>query len=133
MAFDKPFVTVTIACEASNQPHSARVGVAETILNRSKDPRYGRSPAAECLRRFQFSEWNGDAIDNANVERVLRMSDSDPVIVDCAAAWDEAVAGSNLTGGATHFFSDGIPEPVWAQDATFTAKLGALNFFRNVP
>lgn len=133
MAFDRAFAVVTIACEASNQTHDARVGVAETILNRVRSRRYGFNAAAECLRRFQYSEWNGDAADRNNLERVLRMADGDPIISDCAAAWDTAMAGSGLTAGATHFYADGIPPPDWTMGATFTVKLGALNFYRDVP
>lgn len=132
MAYDKPIAVITIAAEASNQPHVVRVGVAATILNRVNSGRFQMTAAAVCLKRLQFSEWNADTGDNANLERVALMADDDPVILDCAAAWDEAVAGSDPSNGATHFYADGIPKPLWAVNATLTAKLGSVNFYNNV-
>lgn len=133
MACDTAIAVLTIACEASNQPHEARQGVAAVILNRVADGRFGKTPSAVCLRRFQFSEWNGDALDNANLERVASMADDDPVIEDCGLAWREVSAGFDPTNGATHFFADSIRAPGWTAQATQTAKLGALLFFKNVP
>lgn len=132
MAYDKPIAVITIAAEASNQPHDAKVAVGATILNRIKSGRFQKTVAAVCLKRLQFSEWNADVGDNANLERVALMADDDPVILDCSAAWDEALAGSDPSNGATHYYDDSIPKPVWAVNATLTAKIGRLNFFNNV-
>lgn len=132
MAQDSAIAILTVACEASNQGHDARVGVAASILNRVKDGRFGSTPAAVCLRRFQYSEWNSDAADNRNLERVASMADDDPVIVDCATAWNEAQT-QDPTEGATHFFAESIPEPWWAAQATFTVQLDALRFYKDVP
>lgn len=133
MAFDREIATITVACEASNQPHVVRQGVAASIINRWHDGRYGATVAAVCLKRYQYSEWLADAADNTNLERVASKSNDDPVLLDCAIAYDEAAAGADPTGGATHFYADGIPEPSWAKVATPTAKLGAVNFFKDVP
>lgn len=132
MAYDKPIAVITIACEASGEPHDAKVAVGATILNRVASGRFQHSVAAVCLKRMQFSEWNADTGDNANLERVALMADDDPAILDCAQAWDEAVSGSDPSNGATHFIADSIPKPVWAINATLTAKIGRLNFYNNV-
>jgi len=132
MAYDKPIAVITIACEASGEAHEVKVAVGATILNRVASGRFQRSVAAVCLKRMQFSEWNADTGDNANLERVALMSDEDPTILDCEKAWDEAVAGSDPSNGATHYYDDSIPKPVWAVNATLTAKLGRLNFYKDV-
>ena len=132
MAYDTPIAVITIACEASNQSHEARVAVGATILNRLRSGRFGKTAAAVCLKRFQFSEWNADATDNANLERVATMPDDDPVIVDCAVAWAEAKAGADPSSGATHYYDDSIPPPQWTFGATLAAKIGRLNFYKDV-
>lgn len=136
MAQDKAIALLTIAGEASNQPHEARIGVAESLFNRLRigGGYYGKTIAAICLRRFQFSEWNGDALDRTNLLRVAEMSDTDPVILDCAAAYDTAESGSNLVDGATHFYATTIPAPPWALGPSVieTARLGALVFLKGV-
>jgi spore germination cell wall hydrolase CwlJ-like protein len=133
MAYDKAIAVITIACEASNQPHAARQGVAASIFNRLADGRFGATIAAICLKRFQYSEWNGDAADNANLERVARLGDDEPVIRDCAVAYDEAAAGADPTHGATHYHDTSIAPPAWTQHATRTCEIGALIFYRDVP
>jgi N-acetylmuramoyl-L-alanine amidase len=133
MAYDKPIAVLTIAAEASSQSHAGRQGVAASLFNRLAAKRYGSTIAGICLKRFQYSEWNGDAADNANLERVANMSPDDPVILDCAIAYDEAAAGADPTNGATHFWADTIPEPYWAKQATLTVKIGAIQFAKDVP
>jgi N-acetylmuramoyl-L-alanine amidase len=133
MAFDRQITIFTIACEASNQSHVVRQGVAASILNRVKDGRFGKTASAVCLKRFQYSEWLADAADNANLERVAGMTDTDPVILDCGLAYDQAVSGTDPTDGATHFFADSIAPPDWADKATFTVKLGNVLFYKDVP
>lgn len=130
---DKPIAVLTIAAEASNQLHVVRQGVAASIFNRLKDGRFGKSIAGICLKRYQYSEWLADAQDNANLERVANMAPDDPIILDCAIAYDEAATGIDPTNGSTHFFASGIPTPSWANAATMTVKLGSLFFYKDVP
>src|SRR5258708_25553952 len=99
MAYDKAIAVMTIAAEASSQSHLGRVAVAAVLFNRRRDGRWGNTVAAVCLKRMQFSEWNSDPMDNANLERVAQMGDDDPVIVECGVAYDEAAAGVDPSGG----------------------------------
>jgi len=134
MAFDRQIAGITIFCEASSEPHEARLGVAYTIINRSKVPlRFGATVAAVCLRRMQFSEWNDDAVDNRNLERAALAAEDDPVMLDCLACFDEALNGnSDPTHGATHYHDDSISPPSWTDGAIRTCKLGKLIFYRGV-
>lgn len=132
MAYDKPIAVITIACEASGESHVARLGVAASLFNRLHVGRYGKTIAAVCLKRMQYSEWNADRIDNANLLRVANMAVDDPVILDCANAYDEAAAGADPTYGATHFFADSIQSPAWTVGATKTVQLGSIVFYRDV-
>ena len=133
MAFDRPEGIITIACEASNQDHIVRQGVAASFFNRLRAGRYGKTIASVCRLRYAYSATLPDSADNANLERVMDLADDDPVILDCGIAYDEAAAGADPTDGATHFYADSINPPNWAAKATQTVKLGALLFFKNVP
>lgn len=129
---DKPIGVLTIAAEASNQSHECRLAIAASLFNRLADGRFGHSIAAVCLKRYQYSEWNDDSVDNANLIRVAVMLPDDPVILDCAVAYDQAAAGADPSGGATHFFADSISRPQWAALATFTVKIGSVLFYKDV-
>ena len=129
---DKVVAVLTIAAEASNQPHIGKQGVAAVIFNRLHSGRFGHSVAAVCLKRYQFSEWNADPADNANLIRVANMNADDPVILDCASAYDEMTAGNDPTDGATHYHDTSIAPPAWTNGATKTCQLGDLIFYRDV-
>lgn len=131
MAFDRAIGVFTIACEASNQPHHVRVAVAAAILNRVADGRWGKTVAAVCLKRMQFSEWNADPANNANLERVALMWDDDPVVIDCELAYDQALSGPDPTGGCMWYKNVGTPA-AWAAGKTPAVVLGVLEFYNNI-
>lgn len=134
MAFDKPISAITDYCEASSASPQERRCIMHTIFNRVADGRFGRSPAEVCLRRMQFSEWNGDAANNANLLRAARAADDDPIMLDCMAAFDEVKAGAaDPTNGATHYHDKSIPAPYWAARATVALETGKFIFYKNVP
>jgi N-acetylmuramoyl-L-alanine amidase len=134
MAFDKPLATITIYCEASSEDHTARLGVAWTIINRLRSARFGDTVAEVCLKRLQFSEWNADQADNFNLLRAARCPDDDSVMLDCGTAYDQAYfnAVPDPTHGATHYHDTSIQPPAWAKDAIRTVQLGRLIFYRGV-
>ena len=124
---------MTIYCEASGEPYEGKVAVAATFFNRVRSGRFQKTVAATCLKRFQYSEWNGDPIDNMNLMRVATVSDDDPVLADCARAYDEAAGGADPTKGATHYYSTTIAPPSWVSGtATLTAEIGHHLFYDNV-
>lgn len=133
MAFNREIASITIFCEASGEAQETREAVAQTLFNRLKDGRFGKTIAEICLRRMQFSEWNGDKIDNANLMRAARAGDMDAVMLECGAAYDSASGGAfDATDGATHYYDISIAPPAWTSGATRTAQLGRLVFYINV-
>lgn len=134
----------TVACaEASSGTHADRVAVVWTLFNRMslRPAQFGATLAGVCCKRMQYSEFNGDAGDNANLERVLDLADDDPQWIDALAAFDEAAAAvaagqQDPTDGATHYYDhslDGDP-PAWSvAPAVQTLVTDKFTFFKSVP
>ena len=133
MAFDREIAALTIRCEAEGESHEGKVAVAASFFNRLAAGRFGKTIASVCLHRMQYSEWNADPVDNRNLVRVAESADDDPINADCLAAYDEAAAGADPTGGATHYFAVSIPAPNWAATGEFTVQIGHHLFYKNVP
>lgn len=129
MAFDEEIADMTIFMEASGEPPEGRRAVAWVIVNRLNSGRYGASLAAVCLHPFQFSCWNTS---DPNRLRIAKTPESDPVLLDCALALQQAQAGgTDPTDGATLYYSDSMTTPPdWASAAIFTVKIGSQLFYR---
>jgi hypothetical protein len=135
VAFDAQIAGITIYCEASDQGRQGREAIAWTLRNRLADGRFGSTIAEVCLRRFQFSEWNGDARNNANLLRAARVPDGDLILGDCLRAFSDVLAGriSDPTGGATHYHEHAMARfPDWTIGAIKTATIAAWFFYRGV-
>ena len=134
LAFDRTFAVATIYCEASGQSQEARLGVAYSEINRWKTGRFGKTIAEVVLRREQYSEWNGDVVDNKNLLRMADVADNDEVLLACGDMYDAALSGSipDPTDGATHYYDTSIAPPTWTVGATKTVQIGTLIFWKNV-
>lgn len=136
MAFDRAFAIVTIACEASSESQECQQAIAACLRNRVKSGRFEPTIAGVVVQRYQFSEFLPDAGDNANLERIINLPETDPQIMEAAAAYDSVMADPNFdpSNGATHFFADGILPPKWSLGpAQLAVKIGRVNFFKGVP
>lgn len=133
MAFDLELTAMTAFCEASNASPKERRCVVHVIANRLSDGRFGSTLAEVCLHRIQFSEWNDDKVNNENLRRAARVSDTDPVLLDCLDAVVEVKNGSfDPTAGATHYHDKSVAPPAWTVGATMTLTTGKFLFYRNV-
>lgn len=132
---DRPIGVLTLVCEASGASAFERRCVAHAIVNRRDDGRFGSSVAEVCLRRMQFSEWNGDVGDNRNLLRGVAVPAGALVLVDCQEALEEALSGmADPTGGATHYTDKSIAPPGWAvAPAIMSLETDQFRFYRNVP
>lgn len=138
MAFDLPIGAMTIYCEASGELNEAKLGVAWSMINRLMDPgkRYGATIAEICLRRYQYSEWNDDKADNANLLRAAKCAEIDLVMQDCIEIMGYAIHDQRAdpTGNATHYYDVSISPPFWtAPPAIKTCQIGKLIFYKDVP
>lgn len=133
MAFDRPIAAITCYCEASSASPDERRAVMHTFFNRVADGRFGKTVASVCLKRYQFSEWNDDKGDNANLERAANAADNDPVILECLADFDAISAGApDTTNGSTHYTDKTISPPAWTVGATLTLETNKFRFYKGV-
>jgi cell wall hydrolase len=123
------WAVLTIWQEARGEDHAGRVAVAEVIRNRMT-LKYASDGTAEgtVLRPYQFSGWNTKDPNRLACAKVDAM---DPVVMDCAKAWEES-ATSNLTKGAVLYLNPAIvsPLPNWAKQENRTAIIGQHHFYR---
>lgn len=140
---DRTEVALITFCEASNASPTERRMVVHSLFNRlALKPKYGITLAGICFKRYQFSEMNDDAVNNANLERGANTPDNDPVMLDCAAAYDDVYQARVVLGqddptkGATHYHDKSIAPPYWAdpaKGAVMTLETAKFFFYANVP
>jgi spore germination cell wall hydrolase CwlJ-like protein len=120
-------VTATIWMEAEGEPFEAKLGVAETIRNRAAQHYLSDGTMlGTVLWPLSFSGWNAHG---SRRIRALGVPDTDPVMVECLTAWEQARAGSGLLPGVLNFYSVDIQAPDWATDDRFIAQYGRIKFF----
>lgn len=130
---DRSVVTIMMLCEESDP--EARRWCGHVAFNRCalNPARYGATPGAVCEKRMQFSEFLPDPADNANLERVLALPETDPAVIEVLAIYDAIADGEpDPTGGATGFYATTIAAPAWTVGATFTGQRGRTRYYANV-
>lgn len=101
---DRDILIRTIIGEAANEGPEGWAGVAHTIRNRSKDPRWPSGVADVSLQPKQFSAWNKGAGGN---HLVHKYGPDSGVYQNVGKIADQVFAGeyADPTGGATHYYS----------------------------
>ena len=119
-------VLLALCCwrEARGETLEAQRGVIWSVLNRAARPGWwGKDVVSVILMPKQYSSFNAD---DPNAVKLPTSTDS---------VWQEIMLlavspGADPTGGATNYYSDGIPSPSWAAEMTLTKKIDSLNFYR---
>jgi N-acetylmuramoyl-L-alanine amidase len=127
MTWDEQVASRTLWGECRGEPEEGQRAVAHVLWNRMRDGRWGKSLAAVCLARLQFSCWNP-----SDEQRPLMavLSDSNPMLQKLAGILAGAEKGTDPTGGALFYYSDSmIVPPKWAQGMTFLRKIGHHSFY----
>lgn len=130
MTWDEQIAVRTLYGEARGESEEGQDAVAHVLLNRVKDGRWGKTLAAVCLSRLQFSCWNA-ADPNRDFMAVLQ--DDTPTFLKLKSVLDAAKAFPDPTKGATHYFSVTMAQPPkWSIGATFCGQFGRHKFYRDV-
>lgn len=133
-SWDVEIAARTVWGEARGEGDAGMAAVAAAIVNRQRVGKWFSTAtlAGCCLYPFQFSSWN---LGDPNLEKLLRLPESDPLLGVCREAVLAAIAGNSPDPvmGATHYYSDTISPPNWtASPAVFEVKIGHHLFYRNV-
>jgi spore germination cell wall hydrolase CwlJ-like protein len=126
----------TIYGEARSQkePATGREAVGHVVMNRVQRKHMGDTTITKvCRRDRQFSCWNQN---DPNLAVILAANRGSNPIFDQCCSLAEQVAHAQLpdnTGTATHYYSDTISRPDWANPpAKQTTKIGSHLFFKDV-
>ena len=117
--------------EARGEGVEGLQAVLNVIVNRANDRRYPSSLAGVATQYKQFSAYNENDPNRAQLETV---TDADPKFVQAVELAAQAKRGvlPDITGGATHYHNNKIPPPFWTKGATITARIGNHIFYRGV-
>lgn len=132
---DEALATLTIWQEAQGEPFEGMTAVAEVIRNRmARKYSSDGTVAGTIARRYQFSGWNDDPVDNALLIKSLKLDDTDGIVQQCLRAWLTAQAGSEFANGAVLYFDPtNISPPSWlTKNVIQVTKIGRHTFFDEV-
>lgn len=119
---DNVWAVLTIWQEARGESFAGMVAVAEVILRRTEQKYFSDGTVAgTVLRDRQFSGWNNS---DPNRVKAATLDTDDRIVKSCAAAWTEALNGSNLTKDALHYYNPAAADPEWAKDMIVVARIG---------
>lgn len=126
----------TIWGEARGESYLGQQGVANVIMNRTEiglgHRHFGDGTvSAACLAPWQFSCHNPN---DPNCEALAAVTTDDPIFAQCMQISQLAVGGTlpDVTGGATYYYAQGSPEPLWAQGKVPCITIGHHLFFKNI-
>jgi N-acetylmuramoyl-L-alanine amidase len=117
----------TIWAESRGEPREGKMAVGEVIRRRTLIPYNSDGTIiGTCCRDRQFSSWNND-----DPQRLwmLRLDDTDPIVIDCKNAWEQSEF-TDYSNGAVLYHANWLkPIPYWAPKCRVVAKIGAHIFY----
>jgi N-acetylmuramoyl-L-alanine amidase len=124
----------TLWGEARGESRLGKEAVAAVVLNRLKrnaPGRFGATIEEVCRKPLQFSCWNPNDPNRAQLERVDK---SDAAFAECWAVAELAVDGrlTDPTDGADHYHTVNV-SPSWSLGRTPCRTIDRHHFFNNIP
>lgn len=118
--------------EARGEGYVGMQAVINVIYNRASSPVvwWGDSPVDVALKDYQFSVWNEN---DPNRAQVLGVTKSDPEFRQALDLAKLAAFGQleDVTGGADHYYNGALVEPSWASQMTYLGDIGNHKFYRS--
>lgn len=125
---DSAWGVMTVWSESRSESFAGMVAVGEVVWRRTVMGIFSKGTVASTvLWPYQFSCWNTK---DANRLLVATLDTDDRLVQTCARAWQEAINGSDLTKGGTHYYNPAIVTPGWAHKMTVTARIGRHCFLK---
>lgn len=117
--------------EARGEPFAGQVAVAQNILHRLRDGRWGHTIGAVVLFPKQYSCWNTDSPTRKALAYVNEETDQSwlAVMDSCRIALD----GPDTIGGALHYYNPDVVTPAWDKPEYPRVQIGRHIFVQGVP
>lgn len=104
-----------VMAEANGEPYSGLVAVAEVVLNRVNSGQYPNSIEGVVYQSGQFSPVSDGSINNSPSDQAIN-------------AVNEAMAGTNYTGGSLFFYNPATATSRWLDSKPTNAVIGNHHF-----
>ena len=116
-------IAITILAEARGEGEAGMYAVAAVIAQRSFERK--RTPSAVCLKKWQFSCWNGKTL--KNLEHLLKVPQAKYAL---ALAKNIKLLSRDFVGYANHYHNNKIKLPYWAKGEKPVKTIGNHIFYK---
>ena len=116
-------IAITILAEARGEGEAGMYAVAAVIAQRSFERK--RTPSAVCLKKWQFSCWNGKTL--KNLEHLLKVPQAKYAL---ALAKNIKLLSRDYIGYANHYHNNKIKLPYWAKGEKPVKTIGNHIFYK---
>ncbi len=117
-------VAITILAEARGEGHAGMYAVGAVIAQRAFERK--RTPSAVCLKKWQFSCWNGKTL--KNLEHLLKVPQADYAL---SLAKSIKLLSRDFVGFANHYHATWMKKkPYWAKGEKPVKVIGQHAFYK---
>jgi len=116
-------IAITILAEARGEGEAGMYAVAAVIAQRAFERK--RTPSAVCLKKWQFSCWNGKTL--KNLEHLLKVPQAKYAL---ALAKNIKLLSRDFVGYANHYHNNKIKLPYWAKGEKPVKTIGNHIFYK---
>jgi N-acetylmuramoyl-L-alanine amidase len=129
--WEASLLALTLWREARGESTTARIGVAYSVINRVRNPKWwGNSIASVLAKRYQYSALTLGGDPNL-VKWPVPGGPDGIAFEECMKITDQVLSGvvANPVTGADSYYDASIPPPAWAKPAMLVKKLGRISFY----
>ena len=116
-------IAITILAEARGEGEAGMYAVAAVIAQRAFERK--RTPSAVCLKKWQFSCWNGKRL--KDLEHLLKVPQAKYAL---ALAKNIKLLSRDYVGYANHYHNNKIKLPYWAKGEKPVKTIGNHIFYK---
>ena len=116
-------IAITILAEARGEGEAGMYAVAAVIAQRAFERK--RTPSAVCLKKWQFSCWNGKRL--KDLEHLLKVPQARYAL---ALARNIKLLSRDYVGYANHYHNNKIKLPYWAKGEKPVKTIGNHIFYK---
>lgn len=121
------FMALTVWREARGESMVGKAGVAHSIMNRVRHPKWWGKTVMEVL----FKKWQYSSLTDPNDKQLTTWPQNDPIWRECLTVAHDVYYGlmDNPVPEADSYHDISIPSPKWATPDMFVRQVGRLKFY----